>query len=148
MQASWDDSLKELLKAQSIDGFALYDAFQRDRLLSAFGDLKDGIFNDNRDYFNQIDAIFQGRDVPSSVFISLDNHRLIVTLCTTDKIYAISRGKKLGLLIYNLTNQGMLIISFSQPYFLQYVVPIVEKALFGFPPRLVQSHIINDFLID
>jgi len=141
MQASWDDSLKELLKAQIIDGFALYDGFQRDRLLSAFGDLKYGIFNDNKEYFNQIDAIFKGRDVPSSVSITLDNHRLIVTLCTTDKIYAISRGKKLGLLIYNLTNQGMLIISFSQPHFPQYVVPIVEKALFGFPPQLVQSHI-------
>lgn len=146
MQSSWDDSLKELLQAQTIDGFALYDAFQRDRLLSAFGNLKDGVFHDRQEYFNQIYAIFQGRDVPSSFSITLHNHHLIVTLCTTDKLYAISRGKKLGLLIYNLPNQGMLIISFSQPHFLQHVVPIVEKALFGFPPRLlVQSHIVNDF---
>lgn len=144
MEASWDDSLKHLLQARIIDGFALYDAFQRDRLLSAFGDLKGGI---EGDYLSQIEDVFQGRETVPSPFssITLNQHRLFITLETSEKLYAVSRGKKLGLIIYNLSNQGILLVSFSQPHFLQHVVPRVEKALFGFPPRLVQSHTINDF---
>lgn len=121
----WDAQLQELLGQGVIAGFALLD-HNSARCLSTCGALQE-LWVDGRPA-QQLRSLFQ-ESAAAAVgpnHIDICGQQAVIVRRTDSSVYAVSRGKQLGLTAHYLPS-GILVTASRKPNLLQVVAPQVES---------------------